>query len=172
MHLAVDIYTYLVNARASNEAVIFIIGMLPIAELRGAIPIGILLLKENTLTTVIWAYLGNVAPVPLLLFLFQPVSRSLSRFSLFRIFFKWLFDRTTKRAHHVERFGALGLMLFVAVPLPVTGAWTGCIAATLFRIRFRYACIAICLGVAMAAAVVTLLVISGRLGAALLAANN
>ena len=62
----------------------------------------------------------------------------------------------------VEKYEALGLALFVAIPLPVTGAWTGCIAASLFKIRFRYAFPAICVGVFIAAIIVTLLTLVGK----------
>ncbi|HEX30369.1 TPA: ligand-binding protein SH3, partial [Candidatus Poribacteria bacterium] len=70
---------------------------------------------------------------------------------------KWLFARTRRRGKSVERYGAVGLSFFVAIPLPVTGAWTGCIAAFLFGIRFKYALPAVIAGVMMAGIVVSIL---------------
>ena len=69
-----------------------------------------------------------------------------------------LFARTRRRSRVVERYEALGLILFVAIPLPVTGAWTGMLAAFLFGVRRRYAIPAIACGILIAGAVVTLAV--------------
>ena len=154
MNLVVNIYEFLSNLELSKELIIFIISALPVSELRGAIPVGILLFEESVVRTCFFAYIGNILPVPFLLLFFQPVSRYLSHLRFF------------------EKYGWLGLILFVAVPLPVTGAWTGCLAASLFRLRFRYAFIAICLGVAIAGIVVTSLTVSGKLGVVYLLNNK
>lgn len=145
----------------SPELIILILAMLPISELRGAIPVG-LAMGVGLPQTVAIAIIGNLIPVPLLLLFLEPVSRALRRFRPWRRFFEWLFERTKKRAEVVERYEALGLALFVAIPLPVTGAWTGSVAASLFKIRFRYAFASIILGVLMAACVVTLICLGGR----------
>ena len=102
------------------------------------------------------SYLGFVGIIPLLLFL-EPISSFLSRRSaVCRRFFDWLFARTRRRGRVVERYEAIGLILFVAIPLPVTGAWTGTVAAFLFGVRFRYALPAIITGILIAGTVVTL----------------
>ena len=147
----------------SNELLIIITAALPVSELRGAIPLGLLHLKEPILKVVLLAVLGNIIPVVPILFLLQPVSERLRKFKLCDRFFNWLFERTRKKADLVEKYEALGLALFVAIPLPITGAWTGCIAASLFKIRFRYAVMSIILGVSMAALIVTALCLSGIL---------
>jgi uncharacterized membrane protein len=133
-----------------------LIAMLPISELRGAIPYGL----GNGLSwqqAYFWAVVGNFIPViPLLVFL-EPISKNLShKYSFWRRFFAWLFSRTRRRGRLVERYEALGLILFVGIPLPVTGAWTGTVAAFLFGIRFKYALPAILLGILLAGIVVTL----------------
>jgi uncharacterized membrane protein len=140
----------------SRELSTFLIAMLPISELRGAIPYAF----GRGMTwqqAYLWSVAGNFIPViPLLLFL-EPISELLSRkYPLCRRFFQWLFARTRKRGRLVERYEALGLILFVGIPLPVTGAWTGTVAAFLFGIRFRYALPAIILGILLAGTVVTL----------------
>ncbi len=138
------------------------LGILPIFELRGAIPLGFYLglsLKK----IFILAIIGNMLPIIPLLLLLKPVSERLRNFSLCKNFFDWLFERTKRKAQIIQRYEALGLAIFVAIPLPMTGAWTGAIAASLFKIRFRYAFLAISVGVILAGIIVTLLCIFGKL---------
>jgi uncharacterized membrane protein len=139
-----------------KEWVVLVVSTLPIAELRLAIPLGLsfgMPLEKVFILSVI----GNIIPVAPILFLLAPVSRKLRRFKLWARFFDWLFTRTKKRAQTVQKYEALGLALFVAIPLPMTGAWTGAIAASLFKIRFRYAFIATVAGVMLAGLIVSLL---------------
>ncbi|MFH1857119.1 MAG: small multi-drug export protein [Candidatus Omnitrophota bacterium] len=151
------IYKTLINKALSPESIVFIMSFLPISELRGAIPVGLLKMHLPLLKTYFIAVAGNMVPVIPLLLLLEPLSNKLRTFKVWAKFFDWLFARTRKKAKLVERFEALGLMLFVCVPLPVTGAWTGCIAAVLFKIPVRVAFCAILLGVMIAGVIVTLL---------------
>lgn len=145
-----------------NELITVIVAALPVSELRGAIPLGVLTLKEPLVKVICLSIFGNLLPViPLLLFL-RPISEKLRHFRLWRNFFDWLFERTRRKARLVQKYEALGLALFVAIPLPITGAWTGCIAASLFKIRFGYALLAVSLGVCIAAAIVTLVTLVGE----------
>jgi len=134
-----------------------VLGMLPILEVRGAIPAG-LALKIPAGEVFFLSVLGNLVPVvPLLLFL-DFISHYISeRFSWGKKFFSWLFEHTRQRSKAVQRYEMLGLMIFVGIPLPLTGAWTGCVAASLCGMRFWRAFLAIILGVLIAASVVTLL---------------
>ena len=157
-----NIVNFLSNLHLSKESVILILGMLPISELRGAIPYGILASGFPLKKVLFFAIIGNILPVLPLLFLLEPVSNYLRRFILFRRFFNWLFERTRRKAAMVEKYEALGLIMFVAIPLPVTGAWTGCLAATLFKIRLRYALPAIIAGVLIAAVIVTAVTFAGK----------
>lgn len=158
--LAQTIANYLSNL--PKGWITLILAMLPILELRGAIPVAILSMDQPLFKTLVLSIFGNLIPVvPLLCFL-EPISRSLRRFRFWRGFFEWLFNRTRRRAEVVQRYEALGLVLFVAIPLPITGAWTGCVAASLFKIRFRYAFCAITAGVIIAAFIVTTLTLGGR----------
>ncbi len=141
------------------EMVVLIISMMPIFELRGGIPLGAFL-ELVWWKTYLMAVLGNLIPVvPLLLFL-NPVSKWLKRhISLADRFFEWLFARTRRRTEaRMRKYGMfLGLMLFVAIPLPVTGAWTGCAAAFLFGVKFRYSLPAVMTGVLIASIIVSIL---------------
>ena len=137
------------------------VAMLPIFELRGSIPMALLYLKMSIWPAYLLSVFGNIiAIIPLLLFL-GPVSRYLSRFSICDRFFNWLFSRTRRRSRLVERLELLGLILFVAIPLPMTGAWTGSVAAFLFDFGFSRSLVAISVGVLIAGGVVTLATLFG-----------
>lgn len=134
----------------------------PILELRGAIPLGFYL--KLSLTKIFFlSILGNLLPVIPLMFALEPVSWRLRKIPFLKRFFDWLFENTKKKADVVQKYEALGLALFVAIPLPLTGAWSGAVAATLFRIKFRYAFAAIFAGVIIAAIIVTALCLLGKI---------
>ncbi len=144
-----------------KELVTVIIGMIPIAELRGAIPWA--LANPPIGGGLTWpvacafAIFGNFIPViPLLLF-FERVYLFLSRWPIFERFFNWLFARTRKKGKMIERYEMWGLVVFVGIPLPVTGAWTGTLAAFLFGVKWYKAALAIMAGLFMSATIVTLL---------------
>lgn len=146
----------------SKEWITIIVAAMPVSELRGAMPLAVVMgmsLKKAFILSII----GNILPVAPLLFFLEPISIKLRHFKLWAKFFDWFFERTRKKAGLVEKFEALGLILFVAIPLPVTGAWTGCAAASLFGIRFRYAFPAIILGVCIAGGIVATLITLGRI---------
>jgi len=145
-----------------KEYAVFLVGALPLFELRGAIPLGFYL-NLPILKVFILAVCGNLVPVVPILFLLRPVSYRLHRFFLFRKFFDWLFEHTRKKSEIIQKYEAIGLAIFVAIPLPMTGAWTGAVAASLFKIKFRYALAAIAVGVFIAGILVTLLCILGKL---------
>ena len=128
-----------------DYAVMFIAAF-PITELRGAIPLA--LYYGMSFSRAFWlSVLGNIIFIAPGLFLFEPISNRLRKFRLWSKFFDWFFERTKKKGDIIQKYEALGLAIFVAVPLPMTGAWSGVIAASLFKIRFRYAFIAIVAGV-------------------------
>jgi uncharacterized membrane protein len=102
------------------------------------------------------AVLGNFLPVIPILTLLGPAERHLRRFQKVDRFLDWLFRRTEKRSSLIQRYQALGLILFVAIPLPMTGAWTGSVAAYLFKLPLRFSVPCIILGVCLAGGVVSL----------------
>ncbi len=135
-----------------------LLAMAPVSELRGAIPYAIAVGQMSWQEAFAVSVLANFAPVIPVLYLIGPVSRYLMRWPFFERFFTWLFARTRRRGKLVERFEVLGLVLFVAIPLPMTGAWTGMIAAFLFDVRKRLAIPAIFTGICVAGVIVTLAV--------------
>lgn len=133
----------------------FIVSALPIAELRGGIPVATGMGMGWREAFLVCAA-GNFAPIVPIVLLLDPVTRFLRRWRPLDRFLEALFARTRRRSQIVERYEALGLILFVAIPLPVTGAWTGALAAYLFGVRPRYALPAIACGILIAGIVVTL----------------
>lgn len=138
-----------------KELIVFLVSALPIGELRAGIPLG--LGFDLSPWLVFWlAVLGNLAPViPILLFL-EPASKWLmSQSKFFDRTLGGLFERTRqKHSERIDKYGALGLILFVAIPSPGTGAWTGCLAAWLFDVKLRYAIPAVVTGVFIAGFIV------------------
>lgn len=148
------------------ELVVLIISMLPIVELRGAIPVAHIM-GINPFLAYFLSIIGNMIPVIPILLLIGPISRFLMRFKYGHNFFNWLFERTRRRAgSSIERYETLGLSVFVAIPLPITGAWTGSVAAFIFGIEFKHSFWAILLGVMVAGVIMTLLSLLGWMGAA------
>lgn len=128
--------------------------MLPVVELRGAIPFGVAA-GLQPLTAMAVAILGNLFPVPFILLLLRRIFRWLRRVPRLGT----LIDRLERRAHlkgrTVRKYRTLGLVLLVAVPLPGTGAWTGALVADVLDIRMRTALPAIAFGVVVAGLAVT-----------------
>ncbi len=135
---------------------VFCIAMLPIFELRGAIPAGYAMGMDQTWLIYLLAVAGNFVPVVPILLLLDPIERHLRRFAVIDRFLDWLFQRTRKRSAVIQKYESLGLILFVAIPAPMTGAWTGAIAAYLFKLPLRLAIPCIILGILIAGVVVTL----------------
>ncbi len=145
-----------------KDYIVIIAAALPVSELRGAIPLALSL--GISLPKAFWlAILGNCVIVAPALFLFLPVTNFLRKFKIWSKFFDWVFERTKKNSDAIQKYEALGLAIFVAIPLPMTGAWSGVIAASLFKIRFRYAFISIISGVICAGLIVSALCALGIL---------
>ena len=136
----------------------------PIAELRVAIPWAIWH-DFPWYYAFLLAIIGNIMPVPLLLLLFNILSRPLSKKGILERMLHWLFEHTRRRGEIIERYERIGLMLFVAIPLPITGVWTGSLAAVLFGIKFKHALLSMFIGMLIAGSIVTCLSLLGWTGA-------
>ncbi len=163
----------LIQKKIPPDLIVFLISILPIFELRGGIPVGILTLELPYWRVYIAAVAGNMMPVlPILLFT-GAVAKFLSKNKKLEKIINWWFAKTKKRSASVEKYKSLGLMLFVAIPLPITGAWTGALAAFLAGISVRHSFLAILFGVASAGVIVVIatLLLSkiGWIGAAVVA---
>ena len=152
------IVTVLEGYDLGPRAVVVVIAMLPIFELRGSIPVAIWYYNMPWWESYLLSFIGNLIPIIPIILLIGPVSNFLmKRSKLWRRFFTWVFERSRRRGGDlVEKYEALGLAIFVAIPLPVTGAWTGSMLAFLMRVRARRAFPAILAGVLLAGVVVTI----------------
>lgn len=140
-----------------NYLITLLLSMAPISELRGAIPYGL----TNGLswqTSLVVAVIGNMLPVFFILWLLGPISDWLRKKSnFFERFFDWLFRYTRdKHQKKIEKYKELALVAFVAIPLPMTGAWSGALVAFLFGLQYKKALPLIFLGVIIAGIIVTL----------------
>lgn len=138
---------------------IFLTALTPIGELRASIPLGLTVFHQPIWIVFVVSVIGNMIPPMLILWLFPKISQWLmAKSRLMNRFLTWLFERTRKKTKDkIERYGDLALIIFVAIPLPNTGAWTGALAAWLFGIPFKKAVPNIFYGVLIAGVVVTLI---------------
>ena len=137
LHTGDRIARYLENKGWPPELVVLAISTLPIVELRGAVPVGINLLKMNWAWVFFLAVVGNMIPIPFILLFLGPFSRLCMKCRPGRAFFEWLFARTRRKSASIEKYETLGLAIFVAIPLPATGGWTGAMAAFLMGMKFH-----------------------------------
>jgi uncharacterized membrane protein len=144
---------------------VFLMAATPVWELRGAIPAGMFVLHLPWLWVFFVSLIGNIFPVPFILLFLDPMTRLLSRNQSMEKMIRWIFERTRRRSAIVEKYERIGLMLFVAVPLPGTGAWTGSLIAFLLGMDLRRALGPIALGVFVAGVIVVTLCLLGWIGA-------
>ena len=134
----------------------FTTAMVPVIELRGAIPVGIAAGLPPAVACAA-AILGNLLPVPFIMLLARRVFNWLRDTRLFGPKIVWLERRAHLKGRIVRKYRLLGLVVLVAIPLPGTGAWTGALVASLLDIRLRNALPAILLGLVIAGVLITLL---------------
>ncbi|MEG2639764.1 MAG: small multi-drug export protein, partial [Clostridiales bacterium] len=135
--------------------VVFFASAIPVTELRLSIPFGIAM-GMSPLSAWFWGVLGNMLPAPFLLLLWPTVYKILDKFAFTRKFLHKYVDKARRKGHEIEKYGALGLALFVGVPLPGTGLYTGSLMGFLLGLDRRYSFLAFTLGVVLAATIVTL----------------
>ncbi len=142
----------------SPELKTILLALTPINELRGTIPVAIGVWHLSPLKAFLGACVGNILPIFFLLYFFKYlVDFLMGKSTLANRFFSWLFERTRRRFYKKYAFyGDLALILFVAIPFPLTGAWTGAVAAFLFGISYWRSILLISIGVVMAGVLVTL----------------
>ncbi len=162
---------WLIELDIARELVVVLVAALPISELRGAVPLGIAVFGLPWYRVFLLALIGNIIPVPILLLFFDVLAKVLCRIEPGRILVEWVLERTRARSDFIRKYERIGLLLFVAVPLPVTGAWTGSIAAFLMGLKFRYAFLTILCGVVIAGVIVTVLTMLGWVGAVIAGAG-
>lgn len=127
------------------EIAVVLVAALPVIELRGALPLGITLGLDPSAAFAL-SVLGNMLPMPFIIKLLEPFTRALRRMPRISKAIEDYYTRTHAKSSQIKRYGFWGLVVFVAIPLPSTGAWTGAVAASLLGLRFWPAMLALLLG--------------------------
>lgn len=142
---------------------IIVISMLPIIELRGALPYGVFVLKMPILHVILLSVIGNMIPAPFIVYLAKYIIDKMLTSKNEKIvkLATYLRDRSLKRSEKIEKYTFWGLVMFVGVPLPGTGAWTGSLIASLLQLDQKKSLFAVLLGVVMAGVIVSVLIKTG-----------
>ncbi len=139
----------------SKEVVVFVISMIPILELRGGLIVAKLLQVPIT-TAIPICIIGNIIPIPFILLFIKQVFKLLKKIKLFRCIIEKLENRAMSKSDNIKRYEFWGLVLFVGIPLPGTGAWTGSLIAALLDVDFKKAILAELLGIAIATVIMSM----------------
>lgn len=156
MDQIVTVFSETLGQYIPAEGVVFIISMIPILELRGGLLasklLGIALLKAIPICIV-----GNILPIPFILLFIKKIFAWLKRFSITEKFVTWLENRAMKKSGQMVKYEFVGLMLFVGIPLPGTGAWTGSLIASLLNMDIKKAIVSELIGIAIATVIMSIL---------------
>ena len=148
----------LLGGKVSGEVIIFIISMIPILELRGGLlAASPALLNVPILRAIPICVIGNLLPIPFILLLIERVLNVMEGIPGLGKVAVWIRQKADKNKGQIEKFGFWGLVLFVGIPLPGTGAWTGSLVAALLHMKFGKAIGAILIGIIMATVIMSLL---------------
>ena len=133
----------------SKELIVFIISLMPILELRGGL-IAASLLKVPYLKAAVICILGNILPIPFVLLFLNKLFDIMEKWEPTKKLVKFFKNRAEKYKPQIDKYGFWGLMLFVGIPLPGTGAWTGSLVASVFKMDLKKSSLAIFLGILLA----------------------
>lgn len=150
-----DFFLGVLQGKISAGPIVFIVSLFPIIELRGGIlagyALGLELLPSFTI-----AYIGNLIPIPFILLLIRQIFKILKNTPMKKLVL--YFERKAlEKSDNIQKFGYWGLFIFVAIPLPGTGAWTGALAATLLGLDIKKSFVTIAAGVFTAGVIMSIL---------------
>ncbi len=159
MNGLVEWITNLVGAGDSiivRYIVVFVISLFPILELRGGL-IAAKLLMLPYVPSLIVSIVGNILPIPFILLFIKKIFEWLKRFKTSGRLVNWLETKTLKKRDKIDKYGFWGLILFVGIPLPGTGGWTGALLASLLGIPIKKSSLAIGIGICLSAAIMSII---------------
>ncbi|MGN0539560.1 MAG: COG2426 family protein [Candidatus Fimenecus sp.] len=145
----IDTIMTFLRDKVPDELTVFLISLMPILEIRGGM-IAARLLETDFLKAFAICYVGNMLPIPFIILFIRKIFDFLRRFKFFERIIVKLEKKTEKNKEKVMRYEAWGLLLFVAIPLPGTGGWTGALMAALLDIRIKRSLPIIAIGVLIA----------------------
>ena len=140
----------------NKDIVVFIISMMPILELRGGL-LAASILNISLVKGLIICIIGNVLPIPFVLWLIEWIFSLFEKFKPTKKMVKWLKNKAMKKSDSIKKYGYVGLILFVGIPLPGTGAWTGSLLAVLLNLDKKKSFICILAGVFLASVIMTII---------------
>ena len=139
-----------------KELIVFLISISPVLELRGGL-IAASLLHMNPVESYLIAFIGNLLPVPFILWFMSSILKWMRKKKHLSKVAKWLDGKVEKHKGQIEKYGFWGVVLFVGIPLPGTGAWTGCLVASVLEMDKKKAFLATLVGLFMASIIMMLL---------------
>ena len=152
----VELFGGLSTFKFGRELIVFIISLMPILELRGGL-IAAALLGLDGLSSFIICFIGNIIPIPFILWFITPIFNRMKKMKMFKKLVDKLEKKAMSKKEQIEKLQYIGLMLFVGIPLPGTGAWTGCLIAALLDMNKKKALLFSILGVIMAGIIMMVL---------------
>ena len=152
MEVLVQWFSNYLSQFISPEGAVFIISMIPILELRGGL-LAASLLKISAAKALPICIVGNIIPIPFILLFIRQIFKWMKKTKLFRGLIIKMENRAMGKSDQIKRYEFLGLLLFVGIPLPGTGAWTGALIASLLEVDIKKSSIAILCGLFMASAI-------------------
>ena len=139
----------LVSLHLSKEFIVIFLSAFPILEVRGGMIVA-KLLEMNPYLALLLGILGNLLPIPFLIFLLKPIFKWMRKWSKFEKVVTYLENKAYKKKDKIEKYQFWGILLLVAVPLPGTGAWTGCLVASVFDVPKKISILACTIGAILA----------------------
>ena len=140
----------------NKEVIIFIISLMPILELRGGL-LAATLLKVEFIRALVICVIGNVLPIPFVLLFLEKILNIFEKWKVTAKVVRWLEKKADSKREQIDKYGYLGLILFVGIPLPGTGAWTGTLLAVLLNLNKKKSFIYISLGVLLAGIIMSII---------------
>lgn len=144
-----DIFSGITGSELGKCVTIFIVSLLPIIELRGGL-IAAALLKVSVIKAFIICFLGNILPVPFILWFIRIFLNWMRKIKCFSKLVNWLDKKVENKKGQIEKYGFWGIVLFVGIPLPGTGAWTGSLIAAMLDMDKKKSFLAVTIGIIMA----------------------
>ena len=154
----IELFRSLEALKYGKELIVFIISLMPILELRGGLIAARILEMEPIIGCVV-SFIGNILPVPFILLFISKILEwmSKSKVKWVKNLANWVYKKADKNKKPIEKYGYLGLILFVGIPLPGTGAWTGCLIASLLNLNRRKAFLCTLAGLVMASTIMMII---------------
>lgn len=158
INFIIELFSDFENLRYGKEILVFVISLMPILELRGGL-LAATLLGVEPLTGYLVSIIGNFIPVPFILLFINKILEWMGKSNVKWInkIYKWIHKKANKNKGKIEKYGYIGLLIFVGVPLPGTGAWTGSLVASLLGLNRKKSFIYILCGIIMASIIMMVL---------------